>query len=468
MITAVALVLLAASALAAPAEHRIENLPGAPEVKFGMYAGHVTVDAERGHEMFYWYVESQRDPAHDPVVLWMNGGPGSSSLLGFLIEHGPFRPNPDGRTLSINENSWNRVANVVYIESPVGVGFSTTRTEADLATGDSATAADNYAFVVRWLELFPELAASDFYVAGESYGGHYVPQLVAEILARDTAHRVHLRGMLVGNPATNTDWYQEGPQADAQANAWSYLTFVWSHGLLPHADYAEAHRRCAWGRYLETCDAVPYVRPSQQCLDAVSRCLAAVPFGEIDVYDVDADVCLGAHALEYTSRWSPAAAAAVEARRRGTGLLRHDPCIFNYVVAYLNEPDVQKAVHAQPTKWAPFSPIVNYSDVDMHADMVPVYQQIFRMAPHLRVLVFSGDFDAAVPFLETQKWIACLGRPVRSGWRTWHMDGQVAGGVVEYDRISFLSIKGAGHAVSYYSPEKGFAFFDRWINNKPF
>ena len=71
----------------------------------------------------YWLVESTKDAKNDPVVFWTNGGPGCSGLLGFFTEQGPFKPQKDGK-LEMNDYMWNKVANMVFIESPCGVGFS--------------------------------------------------------------------------------------------------------------------------------------------------------------------------------------------------------------------------------------------------------------------------------------------------------------------------------------------------------
>ena len=83
------------------------------------------VDIGGGKEIFYWFVESQRNPATDPLVLWTNGGPGCSGLTGFLSEQGPFRAAADG-TLSVNKYAWNKIANMVFIEQPAGTACTHT------------------------------------------------------------------------------------------------------------------------------------------------------------------------------------------------------------------------------------------------------------------------------------------------------------------------------------------------------
>ncbi|PWA86959.1 serine carboxypeptidase-like 40 [Artemisia annua] len=129
-------------------------------------------------------------------------GPGCSSLAyGAMQELGPFQVNSDGKTLYRNEFSWNHVANVLFVESPAGVGFSYSNSSSDYDnSGDRFTAADNYVFMLNWLERFPEYKDRDFYISGESYAGHYVPQLAHTILHNNNmANRalINLKGILV-------------------------------------------------------------------------------------------------------------------------------------------------------------------------------------------------------------------------------------------------------------------------------
>lgn len=75
----------------------------------------------------------------------------------------------------------------------------------------------------------------------------------------------------------------------------------------------------------------------------------------------------------------------------------------------------------------------------------------------------SGDADAAVPFVGTMRWINCLGREVERDWRNWMLDGDVAGSVKDWAGISFMTVKGCGHTINSYCPEKGYAYFADWL-----
>jgi serine carboxypeptidase-like clade II len=93
------------------------------------------------------------------------------------------------------------VANVIFLESPAGVGFSYSNTSSDYGlSGDRRTAADAYLFLANWLERFPEYKSRPFYISGESYAGHYVPELAATILTQNSYNSktaINLRGILV-------------------------------------------------------------------------------------------------------------------------------------------------------------------------------------------------------------------------------------------------------------------------------
>lgn len=115
-------------------------------------------------------MESTGNPSEDPLTFWTNGGPGCSGLLGFFTEMGPFRPNKD-LTLSLNPYSWNKLSNMVFIESPCGVGFSYSNDALDYSTGDQTTATDNYWLIKAFLQRFPEYLNNSLYIASESYGG---------------------------------------------------------------------------------------------------------------------------------------------------------------------------------------------------------------------------------------------------------------------------------------------------------
>lgn len=162
-----------------------------------MFSGYIAVDEAATRKLFYWFVEAQDSPDKAPVVLWTNGGPGCSGLGGFFTEQGPFRPNTNGTSLHINPYAWNQVANMIFIEQPAGVGFSTAPSDYS-AYGDAESASDNANFVAGWFKEYPQFNANKFYISSESYGGHYIPTLARQLL--DNGDVPNFKGFLVGSP----------------------------------------------------------------------------------------------------------------------------------------------------------------------------------------------------------------------------------------------------------------------------
>jgi len=202
-------ILISRYAVGAPNEHRITILPGWDgDLPSKHYSGYLNITTTKHYH--YWFIEAEYDPENAPIVLWLNGGPGCSSLIGLLEEHGPFRINDstDPPTLSRFEYNWAKLANMIYLESPVGVGFTYSDNAEDYENTDETTMMNNLLAVEKFFELFPEEAHKDFYITGESYAGIYVPTLAERVLEKTmngTYKGAPLKGIAVGNGCTGTE-----------------------------------------------------------------------------------------------------------------------------------------------------------------------------------------------------------------------------------------------------------------------
>eukprot|EP00756_Hemistasia_phaeocysticola_P018278 Hpha_TRINITY_DN15584_c1_g1::TRINITY_DN15584_c1_g1_i1::g.107419::m.107419 len=164
------------------------------------FAGYVAVNQTRN--LFYWFFESRNDPTNDPFVLWMTGGPGCSGQLALFVENGPYKVDSDQK-VTLNPYSWNSKANILYIDQPVGTGFSYDSSSTDLGVTNEAEMAMNmWEFFQGWFKAFPKYASNRFFIAGESYGGHYVPALAHMIQRQNQAKaglEIKLSGILIGD-----------------------------------------------------------------------------------------------------------------------------------------------------------------------------------------------------------------------------------------------------------------------------
>ena len=228
-----ALAALAATSTSASAPRKSKNtrspvssLPGLHPPTPATKTSSGFIDVGNGTHLFYLLVESQSAPATDPLVWWTNGGPGASSLVGAFLENGPYLLTGGGGgskfDLMSNPYSWNKEANMLYVEFPAGIGFSYCEASSakggtcDQSRGDCSpclasdtSVVDGNLAVIRALllgdgsspALFPELAANPVFLAGESYAGVYLPTLAQAILHDEP--KVDLRGVWVTDPCTD-------------------------------------------------------------------------------------------------------------------------------------------------------------------------------------------------------------------------------------------------------------------------
>ncbi|KAK1370452.1 Carboxypeptidase [Heracleum sosnowskyi] len=412
----------------------IGHLPGQPPVEFVQYGGYVIVDQSAGRAFYYYFVEAEKDKESLPLLLWLNGGPGCSSLgVGAMQELGPFRVYSDGKTLYKNAFAWNRAANVLFLESPAGVGFSYSNTTSDYSnSGDKITAKDNYAFLLNWLERFPEYKNRDFYISGESYAGHYVPELAHTILYHNkntNNTHINLKGIIIGNAVINDETDNKG--------AFDYLE---SHALISDKSLTQIHRYC---------DFSPTAPSNPECDNAMS--VSNEELFYIDQYNIYAPVCTNDR---------------LTARPRKISYEIY-PCREYYVYAYLNRPEVQEALHANARKldndWEECRELF-WSDSPF--TIIDLLQEF--MANGLRVWIYSGDTDSVVPVTSTKYSLKTLNLQVKTFWHPWLVHEQVGGYTEVYEgNLTFATVRGAGHEVPSYQPRRALALISHFLNGTP-
>ncbi|XP_050388292.1 serine carboxypeptidase II-2 [Argentina anserina] len=421
---------------------RVLKLPGQTfNVSFAHYAGYINVNEDAGRALFYWFVEAAEDPASKPLVLWLNGGPGCSSIAyGMAEEVGPFHIQADGKTLYLNPYSWNQVANILFLDSPVGVGFSYSNTTSDLlSNGDIRTASDSLAFLLKWLERYPQYKGRDFYITGESYAGHYVPQLSQAIVKYNLVTKekaINLKGYMVGNALTD-DYHDH----------LGVFQFMWSAGLISDQTYKALNLFCDFQSFIHTsnsCDSI---------LD-----IASAELGNIDPYSI----------------YTPSCPANVSQSNRllkrmhvaGRINEKYDPCTEKHSVVYFNLPEVQKALHVDqhhaPSKWGTCSDVVYTTWKDSPRTVLDVYRELIHSG--LRIWMFSGDTDAVIPVTSTRYSIDSLKLPTVKPWRAWYDEGQVGGWTQEYAGLTFVSVRGAGHEVPLHKPKLALTLIKNFLS----
>ncbi|XP_057845713.2 putative serine carboxypeptidase-like 23 [Cryptomeria japonica] len=422
------------------------GLPGQPyaNAPFQQYAGYVSVDDSSGRYLFYYFAEAYYKASKKPLILWLNGGPGCSSVgYGAMQELGPFRVNPNGRTLRTNRNSWNTVANILFLDSPAGVGFSYSRNKSDYdQNGDAQTAEDNYSFLVNWFNRYPNYKNRDFYIAGESYAGNYIPQLAAKILEhrkQSQASFINLKGLMIGN----------GDLSITTDNMGEFV-FAWSHALISDKTFYDL---------VDNCVHVPFINPNSSTCSALLN-KKSVEMGNIDPYAIYSPRC--------TDNSSTGASLAMKQGQTDP----YDPCSKNYILNYMNIWKVQKAFHLKKSvKWGFCSNRVFEGWNDYVPSVLPIYPQL--MSAGLRILLYSGDTDSVVSVTGTREALADLNLTIETPWYPWvedptKTDGEVGGYSEVYKgNLTFASVRNAGHEVPIFEPMRILTLLKYFLAGQP-
>ncbi|GFQ02383.1 serine carboxypeptidase-like 42 [Phtheirospermum japonicum] len=434
-----------------PEEDLVVKLPGQPAVKFRQYAGYVDVDVKKGRSLFYYFVEADKDADHKPLTLWLNGGPGCSSIGGgAFTELGPFFPRGDGRGLQINSKSWNKASNLLFVESPAGVGWSYSNTSSDYTCGDASTAMDMHIFLMEWYKKFPTFATRDLLLTGESYAGHYIPQLAVALLDHNehsTDFKFNIKGVFIGNPLLKLD-------RDVPAT----YEFFWSHGMISDEIGLTIMNDCDFEDY--TFDNPHNV--STSCIDAISEANKVV--GDyINNYDVILDVCYPAIVEQ-----------ELRLRKMATKIsVGVDVCMSYERRFYFNLPEVQKALHANrtnlPYSWSMCSGVLNYTETDGNINILPLLKRIINN--RIPVWIFSGDQDSVVPLLGSRTLVRELAHDLQFKitvpYGAWFHKGQVGGWATEYGNLlTFATVRGAAHMVPYAQPSRALHLFSSFVRGR--
>ena len=212
-------------------KNRVEDLFS--DYKKDIYSGYLDTLID-GNQLFYVYFPSQTNPSTDPVLLWLNGGPGCSSLFGMLGEIGLITTDNFSGEFKLNQYSWNMQINLLFIEQPAGVGFSKTENISHNWT-DVENAKNLLTAVKDFYKTFSDLKGREFYISGESYAGIFIPYLATEILEdKSTTDKINLKGILIGNALTD-------PLVDYDR---SLVEFGFWRGLISVETYDKFQRLC--------------------------------------------------------------------------------------------------------------------------------------------------------------------------------------------------------------------------------
>ncbi|KAI1702089.1 serine carboxypeptidase domain-containing protein [Ditylenchus destructor] len=387
----------------------ILRLPGwESELSSKQFSGFLS--ATKINLLHYWFVESQSQPASDPLVFWFNGGPGCSSMLGFLKEMGPYRASNDGQALIENHDAWNKFSNVIYIESPVYVWYSYASDGETVHMNDDTTADENYAAMKSFFLKHPKFRNHSVYIIGESYSGIYVPTLYKRVSDGQKEFPINLKGLGIANGFVNAD-----------LNANTVYEFFYGHGLVDEGMWNKVKTECCNG-CMSGCNFTSH--PSQVCRDMASNLWPRNKF--LNAYDI-IRLC--------------------------------DRNVRKDVRSALNIPESLGT-------WEICSRSVKLTYKNQYDDVSQFIKE--ALGEGVRVLMFYGDTDAACNFIHGQRFAESLGFPTKEAKQGWYYNNQTAGYKTVYEKgLTFITVAGVGHMSAEWKPAEVAYAIKQFLNDQP-
>jgi cathepsin A (carboxypeptidase C) len=372
------------------------------------------------------------------VVLWLNGGPGCSSLTGLFLELGPSSIDKKLRVIN-NDFSWNNNASVIFLDQPVNVGYSYSGSSV---SNTVAAGKDVYALLTLFFHQFPEYANQDFHIAGESYAGHYIPVFASEILSHKNRN-INLKSILIGNGLTDglTQYEYYRPMACGEGGYPAVLDESECRSM------DNALPRCQ--SLIKNCYDSGSV---WSCVPASIYCNNAMigPYQRTgqNVYDIRGK-CEDGNNLCYSG--------------------------LGYISDYLNEKDVMDALGAEVSSYESCNMDINRNFLFQGDWMQPFHHLVPNILKEIPVLIYAGDADYICNWLGNQAWTEALEWSGKKDFNKAKInDLKLANADKEYGKVkaagnfSFMQIYQAGHMVPMDQPEHSLDFLNRWLGGEWF
>lgn len=399
----------------------IQSIDFSSEYPFSEKNSPGLIPIDSNTDIFYWLFPSRQSPESDPLVFWLSGGPGCSSGLAALLENGPFTLS-EGK-LTINKNSWNSKSNLVFIDQPIGTGFSKGDT-SKLPHDENEVATQFGIFLEGFFKNHPEFKDRPFYITGESYAGHYIPFIGSYIIEdRDKwgALGVNLQGVAIGN-----GW------VDPYTQYAGYSVFALENGLIN-----ETGKSMLDAGYAICRDLVKNKRPVTDmnvCNMMMGMVLGNPP--KFNVYDIR--------------------------RECEVPPLCYD---FSGLGEFFNRNDVRNSLGVSGRNWLDCDPTVHAALLnDLPSDASG--KVAYLLDNEVNVLVYNGDKDYICNWKGGEMWVEALEWERAEEFRKAEVKDIGTGTLKQYKNFAFYRIYDAGHMVPMDQPKVALDMLNTFIGQQ--
>ncbi|XP_014486300.1 PREDICTED: venom serine carboxypeptidase [Dinoponera quadriceps] len=395
------------------------------------YSGYLTVNKAYNSNLFFWFFPAMHNPKTAPMILWLQGGPGATSMFGLFTENGPFIVT-ENKTLTMRKYSWNIAHNVIYIDNPVGTGFSFTGDDKGYVRNETEVGKDILNALVQFFQLFPELQDNDFFVTGESYAGKYVPAVSHAVKDHNVKAevKINLRGLAIGNGLCDPE------------NQLLYSDYLYQLGLIDRNGKAQFQI---------------YENKGRNFIQQKKYVEAFEVFDALLNGDINVTPSLFHNLTGFDFYYNY--------------LMTDENNASNWMYEWIQRADVRRSIHVGNNSFDVETKIV---EEHLKGDvMQSVANLLTDLLQHYRVLIYNGQLDIIVAYPLTENFLYKLQWPgadkyAKTPRKVWMVGGKLAGYTKSVDNLTEVLVRNAGHMVPMDQPKWALDLITRFTHNKKF
>lgn len=409
---------------------RLARVPFTEGLRIKSYSGFFTVSKELASFHFLWYFPAMIPNGADaPVILWLQGGPGASSLYGLFTENGPIRVR-NGK-FERRKYNWALNHHIIYIDNPVGTGFSFSKDILGFCSNEKQVGEQLYSTLIQFFKVFPELQENKFFISGESYAGKYVPAVAYTIHKKNPKAeiKINLKGITIGNGLSDP------------VNQLVYSKYLYQIGLL------DANGRDEFAKYEE--QGKEYIRTKQYKK-------------AFEIFDLllNGDLIKPQKSLFYNLT--------------GFDFYFNFLHTKNYIGEdfgpMLQKSNVRQAIHVGDLPFNDGTLVEKFLEEDVMQSVAP---WISELLDHYFVLIYNGQLDVIVAYPLTINYLQKLNFTAADKYKVakrhiWRVDGEVAGYEKHADNLIEVLVRNAGHMVPADQPKWALDLITRFTHEKAF
>ncbi|XP_053616890.1 venom serine carboxypeptidase-like [Plodia interpunctella] len=392
------------------------------------YAGFFTVNETYNSNHYFWYFPPISGDESAPLLLWLQGGPGGSSLFGLFVELGPITANNKGFVM--RKHHWALTHHLLFIDNPVGAGFSFTDQEKGYCTNEDCISKGLYNSLQQFFTLFPKLRNNDFFITGESYAGKYIPALAMMIHKQNencNEKKIELKGLAIGNGYCDP------------VNQLDYGNYLYQHGLIDNAQ----------------------LRIFQKYQSKIYVAIKNENWGQADLlmdYLLDGDIA-------NTSYFG----ACTGFENYYNFLQPVDNLDVKPLLKLLQKDDVRRSVHVGNRPFnAESQNVALYLSTELLKSVAPYIAELLST---YRIMFYNGQLDIIVAYPLTVNFLKNLNFSSAHEYRNaprkiWRVKNEIAGYVKKAGNLTEVLVRNAGHMVPHDQPKWALDLITRFVNGK--